>query len=234
VKDKDIDDILTRAAGPVSEVPPELLARISGSIGSSLRPVRPLPSVRVLAGAAAGTSVIVAIIGALILGPNGIRRMATGSFIGIAAVIAVLICLAASNAVNAMIPGRRLPVRPWILVVAGTLALVGIFALVFHDHGTVRFVHQGIVCLIAGLVQAAVAGLAGGMVLHRGFAVNVVSAGITQGTLAGLAGVMMLELHCVDFQAPHTIVWHTAVVPVSGLAGAFLGWAALVRKARFR
>jgi hypothetical protein len=44
------------------------------------------------------------------------------------------------------------------------------------------------------------------------------------GTLAGLAGVTMLELHCPNFEALHVMLWHTAVVPASGAAGALLGW----------
>jgi hypothetical protein len=42
--------------------------------------------------------------------------------------------------------------------------------------------------------------------------------------LGGLAGVGVLELHCTNFQAAHVLVWHTAVVPLSGAAGALVGW----------
>jgi len=63
------------------------------------------------------------------------------------------------------------------------------------------------------------------LLLRRGFAVNSVSAGLVGGALAGLCGVTMLELHCVNFEALHVLVWHTAVVPVSAAAGALVGWA---------
>jgi hypothetical protein len=36
--------------------------------------------------------------------------------------------------------------------------------------------------------------------------------------------VTMLELHCVNLQAPHVLLWHTAVMPVSATAGALLAW----------
>ena len=42
------------------------------------------------------------------------------------------------------------------------------------------------------------------------------------GTLAGLAGVTMLELHCANLEAPHVMLWHTAVMPISAAAGALL------------
>ena len=40
----------------------------------------------------------------------------------------------------------------------------------------------------------------------------------------------VLELHCVNFEALHVLVWHTAVVPVSAAAGALVGWALRSRR----
>ena len=51
---------------------------------------------------------------------------------------------------------------------------------------------------------------------------NSAAAGLAKGTLAGLAGVTMLELHCPIFEAPHVLVWHIAVLPVCGVAGALV------------
>ena len=42
MKDKEIDDILKRAAEGSEEVDPALLDRVSQSMRSSLRPVRPI------------------------------------------------------------------------------------------------------------------------------------------------------------------------------------------------
>jgi hypothetical protein len=74
------------------------------------------------------------------------------------------------------------------------------------------------------LFHAIPAALASWLLLRRGFAVNSVAAGLVAGTLAGLAGVTMLELHCANLQAPHVMLWHTAVMPVSAAAGALLAW----------
>jgi hypothetical protein len=49
-----------------------------------------------------------------------------------------------------------------------------------------------------------------------------------------LAGVGVLELHCPNFEAAHILVWHTAVVPVSGAAGAIVGWIAQRWESRFK
>jgi len=132
--------------------------------------------------------------------------------------------LAATTCVAEMIAGSRRRVSPAILVGAGSLALVGVFAILFRDYHTHSFVHQGVACLTAGLLHAIPVALASWFLLRRGFAVNPVAAALVAGTLAGLAGVTMLELHCPNFEAPHVMLWHTAVVPVSGAAGALLGW----------
>jgi hypothetical protein len=136
----------------------------------------------------------------------------------------LLLWLAATASVAEMIPGSRRRVSPPILLGDGSLALVTVFAILFRDYHTHHFVHEGIACLSAGLLHAIPAALASWVLLRRGFAVNPVAAGLVAGTIAGLAGVTMLELHCPNFEAPHVILWHTAVVPVSWAAGALLGW----------
>lgn len=51
-------------------------------------------------------------------------------------------------------------------------------------------------------------------------------------TVGGLAGIGVLELHCTNFQAAHVLLWHTAVVPVSGALGA--GCGAVLQRLRSR
>jgi hypothetical protein len=82
------------------------------------------------------------------------------------------------------------------------------------------------------VVHAIPAALLSLWVLRRGFAVNFVSAGMVAGTLGGLAGVTLLELHCPNFQAAHILVWHTAVVVVSGGLGALAGVALRARRVK--
>jgi hypothetical protein len=103
-------------------------------------------------------------------------------------------------------------------------ALLAVFALLFRDYQTHHFISIGIVCLLTGLLHAIPAALFAWLLLRRGFAVNPISAGLVAGVLGGLAGVGMLELHCANFQAAHMLVWHIAVVPLSGAAGALVAW----------
>jgi hypothetical protein len=104
--------------------------------------------------------------------------------------------------------------------------------LLFHDYRTERFLSQGLVCLTAGLILALPASLAAWWILKRGFAVNPVTAGLATGTLGGLAGVTMLELHCINFEAPHLMVWHIAVIPISGAIGALVAFTARAYRRR--
>jgi hypothetical protein len=228
MRDGDIDDILNRAAGASPDVDPALLDRISQSMGTSLRPVRPLPSPAALTAALMAVCVAVAAVGATLLGLHGIQSMGLHRIAVIFPVLLILIGLAADVCVGQMIPGSRHLLTPQVLLGSGCLALTAIFALLFTDYGTDRFVSQGMACLKAGLLHAIPTAALAWWILHRGFAVNSLAAGVAVGTLAGLAGVGMLELHCPLFEAPHIMVWHTAVLALSGAAGGLFAWAGRV------
>lgn len=224
--DGEIDEILKQAAQAPHDVDPALLDRVTRSIKSSLRPVRPLPPAWVLAAGLVLICAAVALAGAARSGLYGIEGLSVLERALIFPALGILLWLAATVLVTEMIPGSRRSVSPAVLLGAGSLALLAIFAFLFRDYRTGGFVSQGVVCLGVGLLHAIPTALASWLLLRRGFAVNPVAAGMAAGTLAGLAGVSMLELHCANFQALHVMLWHTAVVLVSGAAGALLAWAA--------
>ena len=216
------EEILNRAAGAPHEVDPTLLARISDSLVSGLRPVRPRPPIWILASALFAITAAVAMAGGVALGLKGIAKLDALEVTSIFGVLGVFTWTSALHCVTEMTPGSRHRLSSGAVLAAGSLVLAGLFALLFHDYRTTRFVHQGLVCLTLGLAHGLAAGLAGWLVLRRGFAVNPTAAGVAAGTLASLAGVGMLELHCPNLEALHVLVWHTAVVPVSAFAGVVL------------
>lgn len=220
--DGEIDAVLKQAAQAPHDVDPALLSRVAASLRPSLRPVRPLPPVWALVAGLVLICTGVALAGAARSGLYGIHKLSGLDRALIFPALGILILLSAAGSVAEMIPGSRRRVSPEALLLAGTLTLLAVFGILFHDYRTERFVAQGIVCLAAGLFHALPVAIAGWWLLRRGFAVNPVAAGWAVGTLSGLAGLTMLELHCANLEVFHVVVWHIAVLLLSGVAGASL------------
>ncbi len=229
MKDEEIDDVLKKAARAPHHLKAETLQRLAGSIKPSLRPVRPLPPTWLMTGGLVLICAAVALAGAARAGFYGIEKMGLLERALIFPILLVFAWMAGSGFVSEMIPGSRRRVSPSALLSIVSVLLVGVFALFFRDYRTSDFFSAGIACLLTGLLFAFPAALLGWLLLRRGFAVNPVPAGLVAGTLGGLAGLGMLELHCPDFQAAHVLVWHAAVVPLSGAAGALVAWALRLR-----
>jgi hypothetical protein len=224
VRDAEIDQALDQAAREPHAVPGELLKRIADSIEPTLEPVRPLPTSPVLTVGLVLIGAAVALVGAARAGFQGFEALSLLSRVVIFGTLAILGCAAAAGVVAQWIPGSRWRFNPAGLLALVIVALLALFALLFHDYGTKQFVSAGLTCLFTGLLFALPAALLGVWWLRRGWAVNAVAAGLVAGVLAGLTGVTLLEFHCDNFQALHILLWHTLVVPVSGAIGALLGW----------
>ncbi len=224
VTDRETDEVLEKAAQAPHVLPAALLQRIAGSLPTPLTAVRPLPPAWVLTCTLVLLCAAVAVAGAARAGFYGFEKMSGTARVLISSALLVLAWISGAGFVHAMIPGSRRRATPAAILGLGTLTLAGVLALLFRDYRISHFISAGIVCLLVGLCHAIPAGLLSWLVLRRGFAVNPVAAGLVAGTLAGLAGVGMLELHCANFQAAHVLVWHTAVVPLSGSMGALLAW----------
>jgi hypothetical protein len=229
VKEREIDEVLAQAAKDSPAVSPALLASIADSIKPTLRPVRPMPPAWLLTAGLLSIAAAIALAGAARAGLYGIERLTVFERALIFPALVLLLWASAAEFTASMIPGSRRRMHPGALSAISCLALMGVFVGVFRDDHTTHFVSAGIACLVAGLLHAIPVALLSWLLLRRGFAVNAVAAGAVAGTLAGLAGVTMLELHCPNFQVLHVLVWHTAVVPVSGAAGALLAWALQLR-----
>ncbi len=222
MKDEEIDKVLKNATH--SPLPPELLQSIAASIRPSLRPVRPLPPAWVIAAGLTLICAVVSFAGAARAGFLGFEKMDLVDRLLIFPALIALAALLSRRFVREMIPASPRRVSSSAVLLLGCGALLALFAALFRDYHTDHFFSIGIVCLVTGFLHAIPAGLLCWLLLRRGFAVNAVSAGLIAGALAGLAGVGVLELHCPNFQAAHILVWHTAVVPLSSAAGAFVGW----------
>jgi hypothetical protein len=226
VRDVEIDQALDRAARAPQPAPAELLRRIADSIEPGVKPVRPLPPSWILVCGLLVLGAAVALLGASRADFAGFLALNLLSRVTIFATLTLLAYLAAACTVAEWIPGSRRRLSTISLVALVSAVLVGSFALVFRDYQTDQFIAAGRNCLLTGLTYAAFAGLLGVWWLRRGWAARPVWAGLAAGFVAGLAGATLLELQCTNFQALHVLVWHTLVLPVSGLAGAIIGRAA--------
>ena len=224
MKNEEVDYVLTEAARAPYDLSPETLQHVAASIRLSFRPVRPLPPTWVMAGGLVLICAAVSLTGAARAGFFGFAKMDLQERLLVFPALILLTWVAASEYVHAMIPGSLRRISPGALLGFVSAALLAVFAFLFRDHQTDHFFSIGIVCLLTGFFHAIPAALLGWLLIRRGFAVNSVSAGLMAGVLGGLAGVGVLELHCPNFQAAHVLVWHTAVVPLSGAAGALVGW----------
>jgi hypothetical protein len=224
VIDREIDEALERVARTPHQVPPALLERIAGSIKPSLAPVRPLRPTWMLAVGLFLICAAAAIAAAAHAGFAGIENMSLLDRVLIFPMLGILILATAATFVGEMIPGSRHRAAPHVLV-AGTVALLALYAVLFRNYHTDHFLSAGIACLDAGLLLALPTALVGWLLLRRGFAVHAIAAGLMAGALGGLAGTTMLELRCPNFQALHVLVWHTAVVPLGAALGSVVAWA---------
>jgi hypothetical protein len=224
VKDEEMDEVLKKAGRTPHALAPAMLQHVADSIKPSLRPVRPLPPTWLITAGIVLVSAVVSLAGAARAGFFGFAKMSLLECLVVFPVLILLAWLAASDFVHAMIPGSLRRISPVALLGFGSGALLVIFAFLFRDYQTHDFFSIGIVCLITGLLHALPTALLSLLLLRRGFAVDAVSAGLLAGLIGGLAGVGVLELHCPNFEAAHILVWHTAVVPLSGAAGALVGW----------
>jgi hypothetical protein len=222
----EIDDLLQVAD---RSLPPDAAHRAAERARAlllpNLRPVRPLPPRWALALFLMTLFAAVTLTAGAAAGLDGLRALSQGQRALIFPALLGAGWLAAVACAREMRPaaGSRLGWRALLLCAALFPAL---FALVLHNFSTQDFVAEGLSCLAAGLRVAIPVGAVIMLLLRRGFVLSWSMAGVAAGVLAGLCGLGMLELHCPNLKAPHVMVWHVAVIVVSGLLGFVFGWAA--------
>ena len=224
----EIDKILAQAAAravPEGAERPVVIGHVEAAILKDLRPVRPLAPgwfftlvfVALFTAAAAASASALGIYGFRVLSEIQ-RELIFPALLATASLAAIACTRAMSPASGPHLGGVAL------CLAVGAVPIM--FALVFHDYSVRNLVKEGIPCLVAGLCVAVPTGLMIAWILRRGFVLDWRAAGTAAGSLSGLAGLGMLELHCANLKAIHVIVWHVAVVLVSGVLGLGIGWIA--------
>lgn len=226
MKPNEIDRILDQA---VRDLPPgsdrAAIARVQSAILKDMKPVRPLAALWVFTLAFVALFAAFAVGSASMLGMHGIRVLSEGQRWSIFPVLLACACLAAVSSARAMRPASGTPLG-WLALGFAGGAFPVLFSLIFRGYSTLHFVQEGVPCLVAGLGVAIPTGASIAWILRRGFVLDWSRSGLAAGVLSGLAGLCMLELHCPNLKAIHVMVWHVAVVVVSGMTGLAIGWVA--------
>jgi hypothetical protein len=232
VIDPGAEEALSRmAARPLPPPDAALLERIARILEANVRPVRPLPGQWLLGAQLVLLCATVAVAASAWAGLDGWRSLATWQRLILLAGLVPLAVIVARECVKRWIPGSLPRLGPAAVIAGSCGVLVLLFAVLFRDYRATHFIASGVGCLEQGVLHAIPAAILAALVLRRGFAVRPIAAAVTGGALAGLAGVVFLELHCPNLEAPHQLIWHTAVVPVSALLGALVA-ASLARLTR--
>jgi hypothetical protein len=224
MKPEDLDQILAQAAQ--RDLPPEesraAIERARNLLLKDLHPVRQLAPLWVFTLALVALFVVVGLGTASALGLHGLQALDPAQRAFIFTTLLAAAWLAALGSAREMRPAAGIRLGPLALILASA-AFPLLFSLIFHGYSTLNFVHEGIPCLLAGTEIAIPTGLVIALLLRRGFVMNWAATGVAAGALAGLTGLAMLELHCPNLKAIHVMVWHVAVVVVSGILGWVIG-----------
>ena len=198
----------------------EVYERIQAALKSSLRPVSPRPSTRVLALEFLAVFLIFAIPAITMMGVEGFRQMTVGQVAGMSAALILGAALLSLSLAWQAIPGslQRFPAKGLVAILA-----VGFFlgaAILFPWNGTEAFLTRGLHCFKGGLLMALPAMAAFWLVVRRGAALDIVTLGVTLGAIAGLTSLTVLQLACDRQDLAHLLVWHGGVLVTSVVFGA--------------
>ena len=216
------DELTDNLFEQVPDMPAALADKIRLRIQSDTQPVEPMMSVVAYGLLFGGVFAAVAILFAAVLGFKGLHVLSPMTAIAMLVVLVALACWGGLMVARSMRPaGGQLH-----LLLSAGMAVIAYEALVltlFRDLSTTLFVDKGVLCLLLGVLCAAIVAVPVWLIVRRGFVVDSVRAGALIGLLSGLAGVTALTLHCPIITVPHAGVWHAAVPVVCVAAGALAG-----------
>ncbi|MBI3682604.1 MAG: DUF1109 family protein [Acidobacteria bacterium] len=204
---------------PPGEASPELSGRIQGMLQSSLKPVSPRPSTRVLAVRFLSVFLLFAAPAIGMMGVAGLHQMGLPQMIGITVVLALGVALLSMSLSWQMTPGslQRIPPKTAAPILTAGF-LIGI-AVLFPWRAPEAFLTTGWPCLKAGLMMALPAAVLFWLLVRRGVALNIGALGATLGAIAGLLSATVLQFTCSLQEAGHLLVWHGGVLVASTVLG---------------
>jgi hypothetical protein len=202
--------------------------RIRVALGGSLKPVRVLPSRRVLAATFLAVSVAWSVLVTAVLDKAGFHLMSGSQMAWMTGIFAAGAALLSFAVAACMVPGsaQRLPFRAK-LVLSGCGVIVGI-AVLFPWRLPSAFVSEGWPCALMEAMIAIPAAVALWLLARRGALFASAATGAVIAGLAVLLALAPLQFQCMFQQAPHLLVWHVGTAATLVGLGAWVGrgWSA--------
>lgn len=212
----------------VVPISPAELERIARPLLTSLRPVKLLPSPRVLITQIIVIFTVFSTALVAVMGTAGIARASALQVVGIGALVAAGVYLFSAMLARQMRPGSYQAVPAHTVLATFGLGLLTAMGVLFPWGEPPRFAAQGLPCLLGGVGIAVPAAALLWLIVRRGAVLSVITLGATLGATAGLLGVTVLQVKCPHQEALHLLVWHGSVLLIATGVGALAGW--LVRK----
>ena len=201
--DEKIDRLLELVPAP--ELSPDFRRKLSGTLGASLRAVKPLPPARVLTVQFALIFILFAAALIATMGVAGFGTLQVRQALGIVAILAVGVSLLSLVLAWQIRPGslQKLPAAlSWASYGIGFLTGA---ALLFPWRESEAFVSQGWPCLLTGSAVAIPGGILFWLLTRRGVPLSAVTFGGTLGAIAGLLGLTVLQFRCI-IRTPPTLL----------------------------
>jgi len=212
--------------------PAEQWKPIETAILADLKPVKPLAPAGVRFFALMSIVAVVAAAGGAVLGIAGWQALTLLQRSAVFTALAIGAGLLAFSVGRQIVPGSKLLLPPYWLVLAIGGVMAGVFASLFQPHQEPTFLATGLVCLRIGTGCAMAAALLVWLELRRGAILNPMFTGATAGALAGLGGLAVLEIFCPNPNEYHILVWHLGALLASVLGGIAIG--SLVERSGWR
>ena len=195
-----------------------LVAKMQNLLGSSIKPVRPLPSNGALTLLFFLAFAVFAIAAAAINRFAGAKQFSWQEMLPYYGTVFFCAALCARMLVPYMIPGAKRFLTAKLVVVGTLSAIAAVVWLTFPASVPAEFVQNGLSCFVFGSIAALIAGVLTWLGLRSGFITAPLNALAVTGSFGGLAGVAALALRCPRENSLHIITWHLGAMCAAGIA----------------
>jgi hypothetical protein len=215
---------LLEAADAGSAVDAGVQQRITDTLRSNLKPVRPVrPAVFYLVLIVAAV-VTMAALGVFVRGSvGGARALGLGRAFGVLGAITAAALLLADALSRLMIPGSRIRLSPSVAVglAAGLITLPVAALIPSTDHA--NFARAALACFALGLPYGIAAVVLVSFVIRPGAPVSSRLSRWIGGLTGGLAGLLFLEIYCPLLDSAHVFAGHLTVPLVCAVVAMLAG-----------